>query len=134
MARQLTLKCERRVGDAADALRDWANDVIDGLYSGDVNRPSLAWWAGKLPALVAAFTEAAEAYEAAPKSGPGAARQGADGDEGRVAVLEEALVSERAQVIMATREFWHNATVVAEARAELVEEGLLAGAGEGEGC
>jgi hypothetical protein len=74
MARQLTLQCERRVADAADVIREWANDVIEDMYSGDVNRPSLAWWADKLPGLVAAFTEAAEAYEAAPKSGPGAER------------------------------------------------------------
>jgi hypothetical protein len=133
MARQLTLKCERRVEDAADAIRDWANDVIDGLYDPGPCW-ARAWWADKLPELVAEFTEAAEACEAAPKSGPGAERQGAGGEGRRVAVLEEALVSERAQVIMATREFWHNATVVAEARAELIEEGLLAGADEGEGC
>jgi hypothetical protein len=72
MARQLTLQCERRVQDAADAIREWANDVIDDMYSGDVNRPSPAWWADKLPELVAAFTLAAEAYETAPMSGPNA--------------------------------------------------------------
>lgn len=43
----------------------------------------------------------------------------------RVDRLETWLAHERAQVIMATREQWSNATVLEEARAELVEEGML---------
>ncbi len=80
MARQLTLKCERRVQDAADAIREWANDVIDSMFDA-CPQHGPGWWADKLPELVATFTEAAAAYEAAPKSGPGAERQGAGGDE-----------------------------------------------------
>ena len=70
MGRKLTLKVERRVEHAADEIRDWASDVIEGLYSSDVNRHSPGWWADKLPELVAEFTEAAAAYEVAPMSGP----------------------------------------------------------------
>lgn len=74
MARRLTLKAERRVEDAAEEIREWANDVIDGMYSADVNRHSPEWWAEKLPELVAEFTAAAAAYAAAPMSGPNAER------------------------------------------------------------
>lgn len=70
MARKLTLKCERRVEDAAEAIREWAGDVTEGMYSGDNTRHSPGWWADKLPELVAEFTAAAAAYEHAPKSGP----------------------------------------------------------------
>jgi hypothetical protein len=72
VSRRLTLKCEQRVEDAAEDIREWANDVVEGMYSGDVNRHSPGWWADKLPELVAEFVAAAEAYEVAPMSGPNA--------------------------------------------------------------
>jgi hypothetical protein len=63
MSRTLTDPRERAVEDAADAIHDWANDVIDSLYERD---PEYRFHPGpardRLKRLVAQFGEAVKNY------------------------------------------------------------------------